>query len=135
MTNLILGLYLLGGIAMMAWVIADEENWGYVGELCLIIILWVPLLLVTLYRHVIYKLIKRKFPKISHEDNLRITTLFTNAKKAVFHHNARWLNDLRFVLCGRKKQMEIAHYMGEFYDEVREKNIIRQTQIGSMKKN
>lgn len=135
MTNLIFGLYLIGGIAMMAWVIADEENWRYVGELGLIIILWVPLLAVTLYRHVIYKLIKRKFPKISHDDHLRITTLFTNAKKAVFHHKARWLNDLRFVVCGRKKQMEIAHYMGEFYEEQRNKNIIRQSQIGSMKKN
>ena len=135
MTNLILGLYLLGGIAMMAWVIADEENWGYVGELCLIIILWVPLLLVTLYRHVIYKLIKRKFPKISHDDNLRITTLFTNAKKDAFHNKPRWLNDLRFVLCGRKKQLQIAHYMADFYEEQRNKNIIRQTQIGSMKKN
>lgn len=135
MTDLIVTLYLTGGIAMVVWVLADEHDWRFIGELCVIMIAWVPLLVVTLYRHVIYKLIKRKFPKISHDDYLRITTLFTNAKKVVFHHKARWLNDLRFVVCGRKKQMEIAHYMGEFYEEQRNKNIIRQSQIGSMKKN
>lgn len=135
MTNLILGLYLLGGIVTLAIVLADEHDWAFVGELCVIIVAWVPLWLITLYKHVIYKLIKRKFPKVCLDDQLRITTLFTNAKKDAFHNKPRWLNDLRFVLCGRKKQMHIAHYMADFYEEQRKKNIIRQTQIGSMKKN
>lgn len=135
MSDLIVTLYLMGGIATVVWILADEHDWGFIGELCVIIVAWVPLWLFTFYKWVIYKLIKRKFPKISHDDNLRITTLFTNAKKDAFHNKPRWLNDLRFVLCGRKKQLQIAHYMADFYEEQRNKKIIRQTQIGSMKKN
>lgn len=132
MTNLILALYLIGGIVTVMVVLADEEDWQFVGELCLVVIAWVPLWIVTLYKHIIYKLIKRKFPKICLDDYVRTTVLFTNAKKEVFKTKSRWFSDLRFVLCGRKKQLEIAQYMGEFYEEMRNKNIIRQSQIGSM---
>lgn len=134
MTNLILALYLIGGIVSVMVVLADEEDWGFVGELCLVVIAWVPLWIVTMYKHIIYKLIKRKFPKICLDDDIRLTTLFTNANKEVFKTKSSWFSDLRFVLCGRKKQLEIAHYMGEFYEEMRNKNIIRQSQIGSMVK-
>lgn len=135
MTNLILALYLIGGIVTVMVVLADEEDWQFVGEICLVVIAWVPLWIVSLYKLIIYKIIKRKFPKICLDDYVRTTLLFTNAKKEVFKTKSRWFSDLRFVLCGRKKQLEIAHYMCEVYEKMRNKNIIIQSQIGSMVNN
>lgn len=134
MTNLILALYLIGGILTVMLILSEEHDWRFIGELCFITLVWLPLWVLTLYNHIIFKLVARKFKKVCLDDSIRLTTLFTNGKKEVFKTKSRWFSDLRFVLCGRKKQLEIAHYMGEFYEEMRNKNIIRQSQIGSMVK-
>lgn len=128
--------YLVGGFLISIYLLAEDNSWSYIGELFIVITLWIPLLIVRgtmwLIAQLVKYRVKRLVPKGSkYRLGLGYMT-FVNACKQVFNSQKREYVLFRFAFCKRKTAMQVVHFIAKV-DNLNYNTVIKQKMGSSTK--